>query len=117
MFRVLTILLLVFVTAPHAKSMPAALAAQQTAQALQTMEVHAEHKTEAADQTMQWSCCDEDGEVSEAAVSCIGVMSLTSEPAPLMPSHGMMHVNFFAQDALLAAQQAAIDRPPIQWAA
>lgn len=117
MFRVLTILLLVFVTAPHAQSMPAALAAQQTAEALQMAEVHAEHKTEAADQTMLWGCCSEDGKTTDAAVACVGVMNVTSEISPVMPFYGMAHVNVSAQDALLAAQQSAIDRPPIQWAA
>ncbi len=117
MFRVLTILLLVFVTAPHAKSMPAALTAQQTAAALQMAEMHAEHTTEAADQTMQWGCCSEDGKTSDAAVSCVGVMNVTAEISPLMPYYGMAHVNVAAQDALLAAHQSAIDRPPIQWAA
>ncbi|WP_208998142.1 hypothetical protein [Pseudovibrio sp. FO-BEG1] len=117
MFRVLTILLLVFVTAPHASSMPTALAAQQTADALQMVMVHAEQSSQMTNQEMPCCCCEEDSEATAAAVACIAAMVLAPDGAAPSPAYAAMSIDVPAQNGLLAAHQSSIDRPPIQWAA
>lgn len=115
MFRVLTILLLVFVTAPHAKSMPVTIAAQQTAQA---MEMAGEHDSEDVSVTdVAMLCCETDANDARGDISCVAVMGLSQSFATPMPVSLPSNMRFPTTTDLVGALQLVPDRPPILLAA
>ncbi|KZL18275.1 hypothetical protein PsAD2_02667 [Pseudovibrio axinellae] len=116
MFRVLTILLLVFVTAPHANSMQVARSAQQTAVALQATGLHADENSQMG-MEMQCCCCEQGDNAAGAAAGCFAAMVLAPDSVSSEPAVRAARLNVPLQTSLLAARQSSIDRPPIQRAA
>ncbi|KZK84787.1 hypothetical protein PsAD13_02252 [Pseudovibrio sp. Ad13] len=113
MFRVLIILLTLFVTTPYAMSMQGEMASNSAAQKLALAEQNAAAMEHMISDKSSCCCCETETAMATGMTACMATLGLLDQTNAISPLYRSSSMSVPVLLPVYSAQISGIDRPPI----
>ncbi|KZK90531.1 hypothetical protein PsAD46_02152 [Pseudovibrio sp. Ad46] len=113
MFRVLIILLTLFVTTPYAMSMQGEMASNSAAQKLALVEQNAAAMEHMISDKSSCCCCETETAMATGMTACMATFGLLDQTNAISPLYRSSSMSVPVLLPVYSAQTSGIDRPPI----